>query len=86
MGEQGEFLPHVIFAGVFDRLTAPLLMQDDHRKNKTLRRIFDMYEELASDGADRRPHQRIVGLYRRLSQSSVSLLLAFRREVGGVFR
>ena len=46
----GEFLPHVVFGNIFDPLTVSLLKQDDHAENKTLRRIFDMYEELSSEG------------------------------------
>ena len=50
MQSLGEFLPHVIFGDVFNALTVSLLQRDDYLKNDTLRRIFDMYEQLASDG------------------------------------
>ncbi len=46
------FLPHVIFGNVFNQLTVSLLKQDDYLINKTISRIFDMYEELSSNGDD----------------------------------
>lgn len=45
-----EFLPHVILGNVFNQLTVTLLKRDDYLSNKTLIRIFDMYEELSSSG------------------------------------
>lgn len=50
MNELGEFLPHVIFGNVFNQLTVSLLKEDDYLTNKTISRIFDMYEDLASNG------------------------------------
>lgn len=47
-----EFLPHVIFGNVFNPLTTDLLKQDDYFNNNTIKRIFDMYEELSSNGDD----------------------------------
>lgn len=47
-----EFLPHVIFGNVFNRLTADLLKRDDYLSNDTIHRIFCMYEELSSNGDD----------------------------------
>ncbi|MCR5478321.1 MAG: hypothetical protein K6F27_00490 [Ruminococcus sp.] len=52
MSGSGEFLPHVIFGNVFNQLTVSLLKRDDYLTNKTLNRIFDMYEELSSKGDD----------------------------------
>ena len=52
MSVSGEFLPHVIFGNVFNQLTVSLLKRDDYLTNKTLNRIFDMYEELSSKGDD----------------------------------
>ena len=52
ISKTGEFLPHVIFGNAFNTLTVSLLKQDDRGSVKTLRRIFDMYEELSSDGDD----------------------------------
>ena len=52
MSELGEFLPHVIFGDVFNQLTVSLLKQDDYLTNKTISRIFDMYEDLSSNGDD----------------------------------
>ena len=46
----GEFLPHVVFGNVFNRLTEELLMRDGHLSDETLHRIFDMYEEFAAEG------------------------------------
>lgn len=46
----GEFLPHVIFGNIFNKLAASLLKQDDYATDATLRRIFDMYEELSANG------------------------------------
>lgn len=46
----GEFLPHVVFGGVFNDMTISLLKRGDYSENEMLRRIFGMYEELASDG------------------------------------
>ncbi len=50
MSGLGEFLPHVIFGNVFNPLTVSLLKQDDYLTNKTIIRIFDMYEDLSSNG------------------------------------
>lgn len=47
-----EFLPHVIFGNVFNPLATDLLKQDDYFNNNTIKRIFDMYEELSSNGDD----------------------------------
>ena len=52
MSVSGEFLPHVIFGNVFNQLTVSLLKQDYYSKNKTLNRIFYMYEEMSSKGDD----------------------------------
>ena len=48
----GEFLPHVIFGNVFHQRTVSLLRQDDFAENEMLRRIFDFYEEISSEGDD----------------------------------
>ena len=45
-----EFLPHAVFGGVFNRLTADLLKQDGYRNDALLLRIFAMYEELSANG------------------------------------
>ena len=45
-----EFLPHVIFGNVFNPLTVTLLKQDDYSNNIILNRIFNMHEELSSNG------------------------------------
>ena len=45
-----EFLAHVVFANVFNALTAELLKKDEYLHNDTLDRIFDMFEELSTDG------------------------------------
>lgn len=45
-----EFLPHIFFCNVFSSLTAELLKNDDYLHNDTLRRIFDMFEEMSSQG------------------------------------
>ncbi len=45
-----KFLPHVIFGNVFNQLTVSLLKQDNYLTNKTISRIFDMYEDLSSNG------------------------------------
>ena len=50
MNELGEFLPHVIFGDVFNPLTVTLLKQEDYFTNPALNRIFNMYEELSSQG------------------------------------
>ena len=50
MNGLGEFLPHVIFGDVFNQMVSSLLKQEDYSTNKTIRRIFDMYEELSSNG------------------------------------
>ena len=50
MNSLGEFLPHVIFGDVFNPLTVTLLKQEDYFTNPTLNRIFNMYEELSSQG------------------------------------
>ena len=52
MRKSDEFLPHVVFGNVFNKLTVSLLKQDDYSTNTTVRHIFDMYEELSSDGDD----------------------------------
>ena len=52
MSVSGEFLPHVIFGNVFNQLTVSLLKRDDYLTNKTLNRIFYMYEEMSSKGDD----------------------------------
>ena len=45
-----EFLPHVVFANVFNGLAVSFLKLDSYKQSDTLMRIFDMYEELASQG------------------------------------
>lgn len=45
-----EFLPHVVFANVFNGLAVSFLKLDSYKQSDTLKRIFDMYEELASQG------------------------------------
>lgn len=45
-----EFLPHVVFANVFNGLAVSFLKLESYRQSDTLKRIFDMYEELASQG------------------------------------
>jgi hypothetical protein len=45
-----EFLPHVEFANVFNGLAVSFLKLESYRQSDTLKRIFDMYEELASQG------------------------------------
>ncbi len=45
-----EFPAHVVFGNVFNELTAGLLKRDDHSGDEMLRRIFGMYEKLASEG------------------------------------
>ena len=45
-----EFLPHVVFGNVFNGLAVSFLKLDGYRQSDTLKRIFDMYEELASQG------------------------------------
>ena len=45
-----EFLPHVVFANVFNGLAVSFLKHESYRQSDTLKRIFDMYEELASQG------------------------------------
>ena len=45
-----EFLPHAIFGMIFNPLAVTLLKQDDYKTNPTLNRIFEMYEELSSNG------------------------------------
>lgn len=45
-----EFLPHIFFSNVFSSLTAELLKKDDYLHNDTLRRIFDMFEEMSTQG------------------------------------
>ena len=50
MSALDEFLPHVIFGNVFNQLTVSLLKKDDYLTSKTISRIFDMYEDLSSNG------------------------------------
>ena len=45
-----EFLPHVVFANVFNGLAVSFMKLDSYKQSDTLKRIFDMYEELASQG------------------------------------
>jgi hypothetical protein len=45
-----EFLPHVVFGNVFNGLAVSFLKLDSYKQCDTLKRIFDMYEELASQG------------------------------------
>lgn len=45
-----EFLPHVVFGNVFNGLAVSFLKLDGYRQSDTLKRIFDMYEELSSQG------------------------------------
>ena len=47
-----EFLPHIIFANIFDRRVAELLMSKEHSENDFVRRVFEMYEDLAANGDD----------------------------------
>ena len=47
-----EFLPHVVFGNVFNRLTVSLLERDGYSADGTLHRIFEMYEEMAAGGDD----------------------------------
>ena len=44
--DRTEFLPHVVFGNLFNRLTVSLLKRGE-TENPLLHRIFDMYEELA---------------------------------------
>ena len=45
-----EFLPHAVFVNVFNPFVVKLLKQDDYKTNSTLKRIFEMYENLSSNG------------------------------------
>lgn len=45
-----EFLPHVVFGNVFNGLAVSFLKLDSYKQSDTLKRIFDMYEELSSQG------------------------------------
>ena len=45
-----EFLPHAVFGNVFNPFVVKLLKQDDYKTNSTLKRIFEMYENLSSNG------------------------------------
>ena len=45
-----EFLAHVVFGNVFNELAVSLLKLESFKQSDTLKRIFDMYEELASRG------------------------------------
>ena len=45
-----EFLPHVVFGNVFNGIAVSFLKLDSYKQSDTLKRIFDMYEELASQG------------------------------------
>ncbi|MCR5542454.1 MAG: hypothetical protein K6F71_16740 [Ruminococcus sp.] len=45
-----EFLPHVVFGNVFNGLAVSFLKLDSYKQSDTLKRIFDMYEELALHG------------------------------------
>ncbi|MBP5268736.1 MAG: hypothetical protein J6Z29_09240, partial [Ruminococcus sp.] len=42
--------PHVVFGNVFNGLAVSFLKLDSYKQSDTLKRIFDMYEELASQG------------------------------------
>lgn len=46
----GEFLPHAVFGAVLNPLAVKLLLQDDYKTNTVLKRIFEMYEEMSSNG------------------------------------
>ena len=45
-----KFLPHAVFGNVFNPFVVKLLKQDDYKTNSTLKRIFEMYENLSSNG------------------------------------
>lgn len=48
--DYSEFLPHIIFANIFARSVADLLMQEDRSKDDFIHRAFEMYEDLAANG------------------------------------
>ncbi len=45
-----EFLSHVVFGNIFNPLTVSLLKSDDFSTDQLLKRIFEMYEEMSSEG------------------------------------
>ncbi len=45
-----EFLSHVVFGNIYNPLTVSLLKSDDFSTDQLLKRIFEMYEEMSSEG------------------------------------
>ncbi len=45
-------LPHSLFGNVLNPLVASLIKKDGYENNKLLRKIFDLYEQMAKYGDD----------------------------------
>ena len=67
-----EFLPHVVFANVFNGLAVSFLKLESYRQSDTLKRIFDMYEELASQGDEETKNLVQVTLLEYLWDESIT--------------